>query len=143
MPELRLSSPQRAAIVARAHGCCEYCQAQERYSPDSFSVEHIIPLSKQGATEPENLAFACQGCNNRKYTAIDAVDPITHEVAQLYHPRQQRWSEHFAWNEDCTLIIGLTPTGRATVEKLDLNRAGLMNLRRLLFALGEHPPTLE
>jgi hypothetical protein len=90
-------------------------------------------LSKQGATEPENLAFACQGCNNRKYTAIDAVDPITYEIAPLYHPRQQRWSEHFAWNEDCTLVIGLTPTGRATVEKLDLNRAGLMNLHPTAF----------
>jgi len=46
----------------------------------------------------------------------------------------------YIWNEDFTLIIGLTPTGRATVETLQLNREGLVNLRRLLYAMGEHPP---
>jgi hypothetical protein len=58
----------------------------------------------------------------------------------LYHPREQFWNEHFAWNEDCTLVLGLTPTGRVTVEKLQLNRPGLVNLRRILFTLNEHPP---
>lgn len=58
----------------------------------------------------------------------------------LYHPRQQKWSDHFRWSEDYTLIIGLTPVGRATVESLKLNRRSLVNLRRVLFALGEHPP---
>jgi hypothetical protein len=38
------------------------------------------------------------------------------------------------------LIIGLTPTGRATIEALHLNRANVVNLRRVLYALGEHPP---
>jgi hypothetical protein len=48
--------------------------------------------------------------------------------------------DHFAWSDDFTLVIGLTPTGRATVEKLQLNRSGLVNLRRVLRAVGEHPP---
>jgi len=38
------------------------------------------------------------------------------------------------------LIIGLTPTGRATVEVLKLNREGLVNLRQVLYAAGKHPP---
>jgi hypothetical protein len=38
-------------------------------------------------------------------------------------------------------VIGLTPTGRATVNELNLNRSGLINLRRVLFACGEHPPS--
>jgi len=38
------------------------------------------------------------------------------------------------------MIIGLTPSGRATVEALDLNRSSLINLRRVLRASGEHPP---
>jgi hypothetical protein len=38
------------------------------------------------------------------------------------------------------LIVGLTPTGRATIEALKLNREPLVNLRRLLYAAGEHPP---
>lgn len=143
MPEPRLSPAQRAALVMRAHGCCEYCRAQERYSPDSFSVEHIQPLAKGGLTTPENLAFACQGCNSRKYTATEALDPVTLQTATLFHPRREQWRAHFAWSEDGLQVLGLTPTGRATVAKLALNRPGLVNLRRLLFALGEHPPEID
>ncbi|NJL41148.1 MAG: HNH endonuclease [Leptolyngbyaceae cyanobacterium RM2_2_4] len=127
-------------VAERANVCCEYCRSQEQYSPDSFSVEHIKPIAKGGTHHLDNLAFSCQGCNNRKYIHIEAIDPATQETAPLYHPRQQNWFEHFAWNEDCSLIIGLTPTGRATVEKLQLNRTGLVNLRCILFEINEHPP---
>jgi hypothetical protein len=37
-------------------------------------------------------------------------------------------------------ITGLTPVGRATIESLQLNREGLVNMRRVLHAVGEHPP---
>jgi hypothetical protein len=50
------------------------------------------------------------------------------------------WSDHFGWSADGTLVLGLTPTGRATVEALRLNRDALTNLRRVLFAAQEHPP---
>ena len=88
----------------------------------------------------DNLAFACQGCNNRKYTNTEAMDPVSQAIVSLYHPRQHYWNDHFAWSDDYALILGLTPIGRATVEKLQLNRAGLVNLRRILFEAGEHPP---
>ena len=38
------------------------------------------------------------------------------------------------------LLLGITPRGRATVETLHLKRDGVVNLRRLLHAMGEHPP---
>lgn len=107
----------------------------------SFSAEHIVPRSQGGATALENLAFACQGCNNHKYNKTQGRDPVTEQLVSLFHPRQQRWGDHFTWNDDFTLVIGLTPTGRATVETLCLNREGLVNLRRILYAAGEHPPT--
>lgn len=84
--------------------------------------------------------MACQGCNNHKYIKIEGCDPITGENKALYHPGKQRWNDHFAWNDNFSLIIGITPTGRATVEELGLNRDGLVNLRRILYELGEHPP---
>jgi hypothetical protein len=37
-------------------------------------------------------------------------------------------------------MIGLTPTGRATIAAMDLNRFGVVNLRRLLLLINEHPP---
>lgn len=119
--------------------CCEYCGSQEAYSPDTFSVEHIIPLFKGGQNELDNLCNACQGCNNRKFVSTEAVDPLTGEIVPLYNPRHDSWDDHFAWNEDITLIVGLTPVGRATVQKLDLNRKGVVNLRKLLNARGLHP----
>ena len=140
MPDVHLKAILRAEVAARAQRCCEYCRAQEKFSPDSFSIEHITPVSGGGSSESDNLANSCQGCNNRKYVSVGAVDTLTGELVALYHPRQQQWSDHVAWNEDFTVVIGLTPTGRATVEKLHLNRRGLVNLRRVLFELHEHPP---
>jgi hypothetical protein len=113
------------------------------YSPAPFSAEHIQPRSRGGSHELSNLAYSCQGCNNRKYTSTEAVDPATGEAAPLYHPRRHLWSDHFAWEEDSTWVLGLTPTGRATVDRLHLNRWEVVNLRRLLRLIGEHPPTAE
>ena len=65
---------------------------------------------------------------------------VTNKITSLYNPRQQNWYEHFNWNEDFTLIIGLTAIGRVTIEILRLNRQELVNLRRVLYAMNEHPP---
>src|SRR5882724_50513 len=111
-----LTREQHDQLFERAGHCCEYCRSQERFAMQSFSVEHIQPRSKLGTNAVDNLAVACQGCNNRKYNHAHATDPVTGETVPLFHPRQQQWKDHFTWNEDFTLILGLTPTGRATVE---------------------------
>lgn len=142
MPEPRISTSERARVAEHAKGCCEYCQSQEQYSPDPFSVEHIIPLSKGGTNTLDNLAFAGQGCNNRKYTSIQAFDPVSQSSVPIYHPRQHSRAEHFAWSDNGVILLGLSPIGRAAVEKLQLNRSGLVKLRRILIEAGEHPPVL-
>lgn len=141
MSDDRSFADLREIVIARARGCCEYCQSQARFATQSFSVEHIIPRAKGGLTALENLALSCQGCNNHKYNKLSDRDPVTRHSVPLFHPRQQRWDEHFAWNDDYTVVIGLTATGRATVAALHLNRAGLVNLRRVLYVVGEHPPS--
>jgi hypothetical protein len=89
-----------------------------------------------------NLALACAGCNARKFTATMAIDPATGTTVAMYHPRRDQWDEHFVWNADLTEIIGVSRAGRATVARLGLNRTGVVNLRRVLVALGLHPPRL-
>lgn len=140
MPEGRITAQLKKAVSDRAQGCCEYCRSQSRFAMQPFSVEHIIPRSHKGETTLDNLALACQGCNNHKYNKTQGRDPSSGNMAALYNPRKQRWSDHFAWSNDFTLIIGLTPTGRATVRELQLNREGIVNLRRILHPIGEHPP---
>lgn len=49
------------------------------------------------------------------------VDPETTTEVALFNPRQQQWSDHFIWSTDALQIIGKTPTGRATCNRLDLN----------------------
>ncbi len=127
-------------VRERAKGCCEYCLSQERYCPDIFSAEHILPLCLGGLTILLNLAYACQLCNNKKYIFTHWTDPVTGELAPFYNPRINTWEEHFEWSEDFSQMLGLTPTGRATIEKLQLNRAGVVNLRLVLRKNGEHPP---
>lgn len=130
----------RALVRERAGDCCEYCLSQADFSPSPFGLEHIMPAVKKGQTESDNLAWACQGCNGRKYIFTEATDPFTGQEVPLFHPRQDEWPEHFAWNDDKTIMIGITPIGRATIDRLELNRKEVVNLRAILTAVGMHPP---
>jgi len=139
MSAKRPSRAVRRLVADRAQWQCEYCHSPAAFSTQPFEVDHIIPRSKHGPTLPENLALSC-GCNSYKGGHTHARDPQTGRVVPLFHPRRQRWSRHFAWSVDFLLIIGRTATGRATITALHLNRPELYNLRRLLRAIGAHPP---
>ncbi len=131
---------QRREVFGRAEGFCEYCFSPENYSSSTFEIEHILPISKDGKTVLENLALACSSCNKFKSHRIEAVDIETNRKVSLFNPRQDIWAEHFKWSADFIQIIGLSATGRATVQALKLNRKNLQNLRKLLRKNGEHPP---
>lgn len=135
-----VSKKIREQVAERAERVCEYCHAQEKFSPDTFTIDHIIPLSSQGDDTLENLAFACQGCNSFKYTYTEAIDPGSGKIVTLFNPRVNIWAEHFKWAKGNTIIVGLTSIGRATVERLKLNREGLVNLREVLGKTGKHLP---
>jgi hypothetical protein len=128
-------------VQKRAENRCEYCHSPVDFSPAPFSVEHIIPTTKDGSDDDSNLAFACQGCNGRKYNHAEAKDPLSGKYFPLYHPRRDYWSEHFDWNDSATHLVALSPTGRATIERLKLNRREVVNLRKLLMLIGKHPPS--
>ena len=131
---------EQKEIVARSGRRCEYCKCTIDHTPQSFACEHIVPIAAGGETVLENLALSCGGCNGHKHTKIQAIDPISQVQVPLYNPRQQVWDEHFTWSLDSLTVIGITATGRATVDALKINRSGVMNLRRLLIMAGLHPP---
>lgn len=130
----------RQKVAERAIWCCEYCKSQEQFAPQPFTLDHIMPISKGGDNDFKNLALACQGCNGSKLAKLAVLDPLTKTVVYLFNPRLQIWTEHFAWDETFTRIVGLTSNGRATVNALKLNRKQLFNLRTFLIVFGEHPP---
>lgn len=130
----------RVAVFEAASDCREYCLCQAKFSPSPFSIEHVVPRTKGGSNGFGNLAMACMGCNGHKHAHQQYTDPLSGEVTRLFHPRRDSWSEHFRWSEDYAYVIGITPIGRATVARLHLNRAGVVNLRRTLQRLELHPP---
>ena len=127
-------------VRTRARNRCEYCQTPAAYAPEPFEMEHITPRALSGATDTDNLALACGGCNGYKGARTTGTDAETGEVVALFHPRRDVWSEHFAWSDDFLFVIGSTARGRATIEVLQTNRTNLRNLRWLLATQNLHPP---
>jgi HNH endonuclease len=141
MADERIPERLKAKVAERARHLCEYCRMPEAFSlMPRHSVDHITPVCEGGKTALSNLALACQGCNGAKTSKQTGVNPRTSGPVRLFHPRRDRWSDHFAWSEDYLRIVGLTDIGRATVETLRLNRPGVVNLRRVLILEGVHPP---
>ena len=68
---MSVSPTKRKKVAERAQYLCEYCFSPQKYSPQSFSVEHVLPISKKGSDELENLALACQGCNSFKSDKVN------------------------------------------------------------------------
>lgn len=122
--------------------CCAYCRTAENLSVTTFEFEHILPLSAGGETSADNLCLSCPTCNRFKASRTVAPDSLTEQLVPLFHPVRDQWSDHFAWSDDATTIIGLTATGRATIALLRMNRPVITRLRRMWVSLLEHPPNI-
>ena len=135
---LEFNRKVRAAIIDRAKGKCEACEAPLK--PGEGEVDHILPAAKGGLDETANWALACRVCNLRKSDAVDGVDPLTNQRVLLFHPREQVWHEHFDTQGDPpVLLVGKTATGRVTVERLQLNTAVQQAARVQWITLGLFP----
>ncbi len=131
----------RRQVRADAGWRCGYCHTPEALIGMPLEFEHLHPEAHGGATVRENLWLACIRCNDFKGDRTDAVDPETGETVLLFNPRTQVWMEHFAWSPDGTLIIGVTPVGRATAVALRLNNEYIVVARRFWVEAGWWPPT--
>lgn len=130
----------REMVARRAGGRCEYCQATEAVCSHCFHLEHIIPRTAGGKSDPVNYALACGSCNLAKGTKARGIDPQTGDEVALFNPRAQRWTEHFQWSPGCLEIVGKTALGRATVTALKLNEGrGRREARKLWFENGYLP----
>jgi hypothetical protein len=114
-------NPHYALVAIRAGHRCEYCHAPEAVFNFAFEVEHIVPTSRGGLDVPANWALACRCCNLRKAAHVTATDPQTQAEVPLFHPREDLWEEHFHVDPQTARIEGLTPTGRAAVDRLEMN----------------------
>ena len=132
-------NPDYPAIAERAEHRCEYCQAPEIVFNFPFEVEHIIPISRQGANDAANLALACRCCNLRKGTRVSGTKPDRNTEVRFFHPREDQWSEHFHVSIESGKITGTTSVGNVTVEYLEMNSSTQVTARQLWIRLGLFP----
>lgn len=121
-------------VRQRAADRCEYCRLPEEFSGLRFHVEHIVARQHGGTDDPANLALACPACNFHKGTNLTGIDPDTGQVTPLFHPRRDRWEEHFV--HAAASIVGKTSVGRTTAWLLEMNSGDRLQLRRFLLRLG-------
>lgn len=130
---------RRQIIEQRAGRRCEYCRAPQWIFNSPFHIEHIIPRSRQGADDFDNLALSCSACNFAKSAAIEGPDPETGLIVPLFNPRTQRWDAHFAVSQDGALLIGVTAHRRTTVQVLKMNALRQTEARALWVTLRIFP----
>lgn len=137
MSPVTISASLRRLVIERAAGRCEYCLIHQAFSPYTHEVDHLIARKHGGQTVAGNLALACLPCNRRKGSDLTAIDPVSNEIVLLFNPRVQSWADHFAL--EGARVVGLTPTGRATVSLLALNAPIRLVERQALIAQGLYP----
>ena len=123
----------RALVWERAGSSCEYCRLLQSDTPfRTFHIDHIRPRKHSGSDDASNLALACDRCSLHKGSNLTGVDSETGQIALLFNPRAQTWDDHFRCEGQH--IIGLTSTGRATVQVCELNAPRRLRLRAELEA---------
>jgi len=127
------------AIAERAAYRCEYCHAPESVFNFPFEVEHIHPQARGGSDDLDNLALSCHACNLFKSDFETSHDEENQAEVVLFHPRRDAWELHFAVDAERAEIVGLTPIGRATIERLRMNRSRQISARLRWIQLGLFP----
>jgi 5-methylcytosine-specific restriction endonuclease McrA len=125
----------RELVEKRANGQCEYCLDFEIFSHFSFHVDHIVAEQHDGTTTLDNLAYACRFCNGFKGTNLVTTLSEVDGYVPLYHPRKELWRDHFSL-EVSGLIKGGSPTGKATLKLLKINRVEQIIVRSRLLEAG-------
>ncbi|MFN0173604.1 MAG: HNH endonuclease [Saprospiraceae bacterium] len=133
MPKRKSVFPEslRIEIVRRAGNRCEYCRIRQDDIEYTFHLDHIISLKHGGLTIESNLAFTCPDCNYNKGANIGTfLHPPERHFTPLFHPRVDKWEEHFELIDG--FISPRTAIGEATARVLMLNTPERIILRREL-----------
>ena len=132
-----VSTHIRREVETRAENVCEYCLIHEDDTYLGCQVDHVIAEKHGGATEAENLSYACTFCNRAKGADIGSVVASSNEFTRFFNPRVDRWADHFALNG--ALIEALTPVGEATAKILRFNEEERVLERESLIDIGRYP----
>ena len=130
----RISAETARLVRRRAAARCEYCHFPEAHAALPFQIDHVIARQHSGGSDPANLALACLFCNSAKGPNIAGADPVSSAIVPLFHPRRDKWAEHFAWKG--AWLGGRTPRARATIQVLQINDPAAVAVRESLIEEG-------
>jgi hypothetical protein len=133
-----VSAELRRQVVARARALCEYCLIHEEDTFFGCEVDHIISEKHGGATEAQNLAYACLFCNRHKGSDVGSVLPDGRS-SRFFNPRADQWAEHFALAADGIAIEPRTEVAEVTARILGFSAEERLLEREALRAVGRYP----
>ncbi|MGI4790662.1 MAG: HNH endonuclease [Janthinobacterium lividum] len=135
-----ISAALRRLVIARADNLCEYCLLHEDDTFFGCEVDHIISEKHGGPTTEANLAYACFVCNRNKGSDIGSLMPSSGELVRFYHPRLDRWQDHFhLGGSEEIIIVPVSDIGRVTARIFGFNREERLLERQALQAAGRYP----
>lgn len=97
---------------------CQYCG--NRFNENDLTMDHVIPKSKGGKKNFENIVLSCRRCNELK--ADKYMKPLKQPKAPTYfelvynrkkHPltiSDLNWQKYINWDESLLLIGNTKPT---------------------------------
>ena len=142
MSSTYISAELRRLVIARADCLCEYCLLHEDDTFFGCEVDHVISEKHGGPTQEDNLAYACMTCNRNKGSDIGSLIPRTDTLIRFFHPRRDRWGDHFRLDPaDGFTILPLTEIGEATARIFGFNATDRLLERQALLLAGRYPST--
>lgn len=90
------SKKRRNHIFARDKHRCQYCAV--KFTAFDLTLDHIIPQSRGGSDDQENLAASCKPCNQRKgnRTPDEARMPLLATPSALRYGLDRAMMAHYA-----------------------------------------------
>jgi hypothetical protein len=132
-----ISAALRQLVAVRADYLCKYCLIHEDDTVFGCEVGHIISEKHGGATDSENLAYACAVCNRAKGSDVGSIVPHTGGFVRFFNPRIDRWAEHFTLAG--LTIVAISEIGQVTTRILDFNHSDRLLERQTLSEVGRYP----
>lgn len=114
----------RQAIRQRYGFRCGYCGIREVDVGAELTIDHFQPRSQGGSDALDNLVYCCHACNEFKgdYWEREAEH-------RMLHPLRDDLAAHLREQEN-GILHSLSVTGESYIERLRLNRPGLVAYRR-------------
>lgn len=103
----------RNNVFVRDKYTCQYCL--DVFKPSILTLDHVLPRSKGGKTNWENIVTACKKCNHAKGNRMD-IKPIRMpqkpNFYQLYGNknftisiRHRKWLDYLKWPEEYVRMV--------------------------------------